>query len=149
MICASVVLPSPGGPTNSTWSSASPRDLAASMKTFRFSRAAFWPTNSAQRLRAQVRVHVFAAFFRGDEAGGRHSCEQLHAGDAGGGGLIEGDSCGAARPGRGIGDQNVRNFRSGAGVGKQAETSASSSICTSAVSNNVAMRVETCCVEKP
>ena len=29
MICAKVVLPSPGGPYNSTWSSASPRLLAA------------------------------------------------------------------------------------------------------------------------
>ena len=32
-ICASVVLPSPGGPTNSTWSSASFRARAASMNT--------------------------------------------------------------------------------------------------------------------
>ena len=32
-ICARVVLPSPGGPKNSTWSSASPRLFAASMKT--------------------------------------------------------------------------------------------------------------------
>src|SRR5581483_8966507 len=46
MIWASVVLPSPGGPANSTWSSASPRALAASMNTFRFDRACSWPMNS-------------------------------------------------------------------------------------------------------
>src|SRR5713226_6026084 len=45
-ICASVVLPRPGGPTNSTWSSASPRLRAASMKIARFLRACAWPTNS-------------------------------------------------------------------------------------------------------
>src|SRR6266436_5358173 len=45
-ICASVVLPRPGGPTNSTWSSASPRLRAASMKTARLARACCWPTNS-------------------------------------------------------------------------------------------------------
>ena len=32
MMCASEVLPSPGGPASSTWSSASPRRRAASMK---------------------------------------------------------------------------------------------------------------------
>ena len=47
-ICASVVLPRPGGPCSSTWSSASPRARAAWMKTARFSREAFWPTNSAR-----------------------------------------------------------------------------------------------------
>src|SRR5690606_21614904 len=47
MICASVVLPRPGGPTNSTWSSASPRFFAASMNIFRLARAAAWPTNSS------------------------------------------------------------------------------------------------------
>src|SRR5271170_1921809 len=46
-ICANVVLPSPGGPNNSTWSSASPRALAASIKTARLSRNWRWPTNSA------------------------------------------------------------------------------------------------------
>src|SRR5271169_1863418 len=46
-ICAKVVLPSPGGPNNSTWSSASPRALAASIKTPRLSRSWRWPTNSA------------------------------------------------------------------------------------------------------
>ena len=33
MMCASEVLPSPGGPARSTWSSGSPRRRAASMKT--------------------------------------------------------------------------------------------------------------------
>src|SRR5271165_5060621 len=47
-IWASVVLPSPGGPTNSTWSRASPRALADSMKTLRFLRAASWPVKSAR-----------------------------------------------------------------------------------------------------
>src|ERR1700722_12824711 len=47
-ICASVVLPRPGGPTNSTWSSASPRDLADWMKTPRFLRAASCPAKSAR-----------------------------------------------------------------------------------------------------
>ncbi len=45
-ICASVVLPRPGGPCSSTWSSASDRARAASMKIARFSRLAFWPTKS-------------------------------------------------------------------------------------------------------
>ena len=36
-ICASVVLPSPGGPVNKTWSSASSRFLAAEMNTLRLS----------------------------------------------------------------------------------------------------------------
>src|SRR5581483_3544449 len=48
-ICASVVLPSPGGPTNSTWSSASLRVRAASMNTARFARACCCPMNSASR----------------------------------------------------------------------------------------------------
>src|ERR1700722_741362 len=47
-ICASVVLPRPGGPTNSTWSSASLRDFADWMKTLRFLRAASWPAKSAR-----------------------------------------------------------------------------------------------------
>src|SRR5262245_50399168 len=48
-ICASVVLPSPGGPTNSTWSSASPRVRAAAMNTPRLARACCWPMNSDSR----------------------------------------------------------------------------------------------------
>src|SRR5581483_4839672 len=46
MIWASVVLPRPGGPNSSTWSSASPRLRAASMKTERLPLAWAWPTNS-------------------------------------------------------------------------------------------------------
>ena len=47
MICASVVLPRPGGPWNSVWSIASPRRRALSMKTRRFARASAWPMNSS------------------------------------------------------------------------------------------------------
>src|SRR6185312_5685968 len=46
-ICAKVVLPSPGGPTNSTWSSASLRARAASIKILRLARAFSWPMKSA------------------------------------------------------------------------------------------------------
>ncbi len=46
-ICASVVLPKPGGPCSNTWSNASPRARAASMNTFKFSRLDCWPVNSA------------------------------------------------------------------------------------------------------
>ena len=48
-IWASEVLPSPGGPASSTWSSASPRLAAASMETASWSRTASWPTKSASR----------------------------------------------------------------------------------------------------
>src|SRR5262245_55117606 len=48
-ICAKVVLPSPGGPTKSTWSSASWRARAASTNTERFERACCCPMNSASR----------------------------------------------------------------------------------------------------
>src|SRR5436305_1768576 len=48
-ICAIVVLPSPGGPTSSTWSSASLRARAASMNTDRLARACCWPMNSDSR----------------------------------------------------------------------------------------------------
>ena len=47
-IPASVVLPRPGGPWSSTWSSASPRLFAAWTNTRRFSRAACWPMNSSR-----------------------------------------------------------------------------------------------------
>ena len=46
-IWASEVLPSPGGPASSTWSSASPRARAASMKTASWSFTRSWPTKSA------------------------------------------------------------------------------------------------------
>jgi hypothetical protein len=44
MMWLSVVLPRPGGPNSSTWSSASPRFLAAPMKISSCSRALAWPT---------------------------------------------------------------------------------------------------------
>src|SRR5688572_29772921 len=48
MMCASVVLPSPGGPNSSTWSSASPRARAAWMKISSCARIFSWPTYSAR-----------------------------------------------------------------------------------------------------
>ena len=48
-ICASEVLPSPGGPASSRWSSASPRAAQASIATASCSRSVSWPTNSASR----------------------------------------------------------------------------------------------------
>ena len=47
MICASEVLPSPGGPASRTWSSASPRPRAASSAIPSCSFTRSWPTNSA------------------------------------------------------------------------------------------------------
>src|SRR6266513_4340498 len=47
MMCASVVLPSPGGPNSSTWSSASPRARAAWMKISSWPRIFSCPTYSA------------------------------------------------------------------------------------------------------
>src|SRR5712671_5526237 len=49
MMVASVVLPRPGGPYSSTWSSDSPRDFAASIATERFSFTFPWPMNSCNR----------------------------------------------------------------------------------------------------
>ena len=49
MINASVVLPSPGGPTSRTWSSASPRAFAASSAIASCSLTRSWPTNSSRR----------------------------------------------------------------------------------------------------
>ena len=46
-ICASEVLPRPGGPASSTWSSASPRARAASMNTASCSFTRSWPTKSS------------------------------------------------------------------------------------------------------
>ena len=47
MMCDSVVLPRPGGPNSSTWSSASLRLRAAPMKISSCSRALAWPMYSA------------------------------------------------------------------------------------------------------
>src|SRR5207244_4585153 len=49
MIVARVVFPSPGGPYSSTWSSASPRERAASIATAKFSLTLGCPINSASR----------------------------------------------------------------------------------------------------
>ena len=46
IICANVVFPKPGGPESKTWSIASTRPLAASIKTDRLSHTFFCPTNS-------------------------------------------------------------------------------------------------------
>src|SRR5258706_1917406 len=47
-MCARVVLPRPGGPNSSTWSSASPRPRAAWMKISNWPRILSWPTYSAR-----------------------------------------------------------------------------------------------------
>ena len=57
-IWASEVLPRPGGPASSTWSSASPRAAAAASETPSCSLTASWPTNSSSSARAQRRVDV-------------------------------------------------------------------------------------------
>ena len=44
----SVVLPSPGGPENSTWSSGSPRSFAALTARSILSRTFAWPTNPSK-----------------------------------------------------------------------------------------------------
>src|SRR5947207_9433729 len=49
MMVASVVFPSPGGPYNNTWSSASARERAASIATARFSLTFVCPMNSPSR----------------------------------------------------------------------------------------------------
>ncbi len=49
MMCASVVLPRPGGPNRRTWSSDSRRSRAARMKTRRLSTILSWPTYSVSR----------------------------------------------------------------------------------------------------
>ena len=49
MIVASVVFPSPGGPTSRTWSSASPRPFAASSAISSCSFVRSWPTKSSSR----------------------------------------------------------------------------------------------------
>ena len=52
-ICASEVLPSPGGPASSTWSSASPRAFAASSAIESCSLTRSWPTKSTSVARAE------------------------------------------------------------------------------------------------
>ena len=58
MIWASEVLPSPGGPASSTWSSASPRALAASIATASCSRSWRCPTNSSRRRGRSVTLEL-------------------------------------------------------------------------------------------
>ena len=83
-ICASVVLPRPGGPWNSTWSSASPRDLAAAMKIFEVLAHLLLADEVVERLRAQRqfgRVLLGALGRRpGDPSRGRSSRQLLQAG---------------------------------------------------------------------
>src|SRR5215470_14824452 len=55
MMLASVVLPKPGGPVSSTWSSASRRLRAAFMYTRRFSLTWRWPMYSSIRVGRSVR----------------------------------------------------------------------------------------------
>src|ERR1044072_1728614 len=55
MMFASVVLPKPGGPVSSTWSSASRRLRAAFMYTRRFSLTWRWPMYSSIRVGRSVR----------------------------------------------------------------------------------------------
>ena len=55
MMLARVVLPNPGGPASSTWSSGSPRDLAASMKICNCSRSIGWPTKAPKERGRKVR----------------------------------------------------------------------------------------------
>ncbi len=50
MMPARVVLPKPGGPASSTWSSVSPRLRAACTKISSCSLTLVWPTKSAKRL---------------------------------------------------------------------------------------------------
>src|SRR5512134_1037312 len=60
MMCASVVLPSPGGPNSSTWSSASPRPRAAAMKISSCERTFSWPTYSASVAGLSERSNSFS-----------------------------------------------------------------------------------------
>ena len=58
MTCASVVLPSPGGPESRMWSSGSSRPRAASMSTPRFSLTRVCPRYSSRCLRPQAAVYL-------------------------------------------------------------------------------------------
>src|SRR5689334_12191931 len=61
MMCERVVLPRPGGPNSSTWSSASPRLRAAPMKISSCSRVLAWPTYSARPLGRSARSRASSA----------------------------------------------------------------------------------------
>src|SRR5688500_101279 len=58
MMCASVVLPSPGGPKSSTWSSASLRLRAASMKISSCPRIFSWPMYSSSAFGRSARSNA-------------------------------------------------------------------------------------------
>ena len=72
-ICASEVLPRPGGPASSRWSSASPRALHASIATASCPRSASWPTNSSQPPRPQRAVELVLR----DQVRGLDACGRL------------------------------------------------------------------------
>ena len=55
IMCASVVLPKPGGPNKSTWSSGSLRPRAALIKISSWPRAFSWPTYSSSTLGRSAR----------------------------------------------------------------------------------------------
>ena len=61
MICASEVLPSPGGPASRTWSSASPRPFAASSAIASCSLTRSWPTKSASERGAERALELLLA----------------------------------------------------------------------------------------
>ena len=71
MTWARLVLPTPGGPKSSTWSSASPRARAASIATRRFAITCGWPTySSSRRGRSDAsKPSVVVERAAGDEAG--------------------------------------------------------------------------------
>ena len=74
---ASVVLPSPGGPWKSTWSSASPRRRAASMKMRSCSLSPRLPDELVERQRAEPLLLLEVLGQRrgvGDAVAGRHGC---------------------------------------------------------------------------
>src|SRR5438270_5468551 len=68
MICESVVLPSPGGPNKSTWSSDSLRFFAASMKIENWQRIFSWPMYSSSARGRSVRSSTSSCGFTGAAA---------------------------------------------------------------------------------
>src|SRR4051812_41307129 len=72
MMLASVVLPKPGGPNSSVWSSASLRLRAAAMKISSWSRILDWPTYSSRCLGRKARS--IASSFGDDGAASMMRC---------------------------------------------------------------------------
>src|SRR5919201_3274859 len=58
---ANVVLPSPGGPCSSMWSSGSPRALAASIAILRFALTFSWPMYSASQRGRRLRSRLWSS----------------------------------------------------------------------------------------